>query len=184
MLTIALTLTALLFAFLVTMGALTDLSSFKIPNWVCYGLFALFCLQSFLVWLGSPYMPSVTSSFRVPDAAINFLINVGLALVVLIVAIIFWRRGYIGGGDAKYLAATSLWMGPVGLIQFMVILSALALLMAFFLKLSARWGFLLHAARLPAFVKQLYAKVEDNQLPYGFPIGIAALIMIPQIFKI
>jgi hypothetical protein len=32
-------------------------------------------------------------------------------------------------------------------------------------------------------VKRLYAKLADNQLPYGFPIGLAALIMIPQIFS-
>ena len=100
------------------------------------------------------------------------------------IAVIFWRRGYIGGGDAKYLAATSLWMGPIGVVQFMVVLSALALAMALFLKLSANWGFLVHAGRLPAFVKRLYAKFADKQLPYGFPIGLAALIMIPQIFSL
>lgn len=182
MLTPALTLTALVFAFLVVAGALTDLSSFRIPNWVCYGLVALFLVKTFLVWLGSPYMPSM-SSFRVPDAVIGMTINFGVAFLVLVVAVVFWRRGFIGGGDAKYLAATSLWMGPVGVVTFMVILSVLALLMALLLKLSSRWGFLVHAAGLPAIVKRLYAKVEENQLPYGFPIGIAALIMIPEIFK-
>lgn len=183
MLALALTLTALLFAFLVISGALTDLSSFRIPNWVCYGLVGLFLVKTFLVWLATPSLPSL-SAFKVPDAVVAMGVNFGIALAVLIVSIIFWRRGYMGGGDAKYLAATSLWMGPLGVVQFMVILSALALLMALLLKISANWGFLIHAARLPAFVKRLYARVEDNQLPYGFPIGIAALIMIPQIFKI
>jgi prepilin peptidase CpaA len=183
MLALALTVTALLFAFLVISGALADLASFRIPNWVCYGLVALFLVKSFLMWLGTPYTPSL-SSFRVPDAVIGAAIHFGIALLVLIVCIIFWRRGDIGGGDAKYLAATSLWMGPVEVVTFMVILSALALVMALLLKLSSRWGFLVHAAGLPAFVKRLYSKVEDNQLPYGFPIGIAALIMIPDIFRI
>lgn len=176
MLSLALSLIPFAFAFLVLLGALSDLSSFKIPNAVSYGLVLLFALQSFLVWLDTPYMPSL--SFRLPP----FAINVAIGIVVLIVSIIFWRRGYIGGGDAKYLAATSLWMGPIGAVQFMVALSALALLMALFLKFTANWGFIIHAGGLPAFVKRLYAKIETNQLPYGFPIGIAALLMIPQIF--
>lgn len=176
MLSLALSVIPFIFAFLVLLGALSDLSTFRIPNKVSYGLVLLFALQSFLVWLDTPYMPSM--SFRVPP----FAINLGIGLLVLVVAVIFWRRGYIGGGDAKYLAATSLWMGPLGVVKFMVVLSALALVMALLLKLSARWGFLVHAGRLPAFVKQIYAKLQDNQLPYGFPIGIAALIMIPTIF--
>lgn len=177
MVALVLSLIPFAFAFLVILGALSDLSSFRIPNWVCYGLVLLFAVQSFFAWLATPYMPSM-SSFHVPP----FAINAGIALLVLAVSIVFWRRGYIGGGDAKYLAATALWMGPIGVVTFMVILSALALIMALLLKLSAKWGFLVHAAGLPAFVKRLYGKIEDNQLPYGFPIGIAALIMIPEIF--
>ena len=182
MLSLAMTITALLFAFLVLLGALTDLSTFRIPNWVSYGLAGLFLVQSFLAWLNTPYMPSL-SGVRVPDALVTLGVHFGIALLVLIVSIAFWRRGYIGGGDAKYLAATSLWMGPVGVVEFMVLLSGLALIMALFLKISAKWGFLIHAGGLPAFVKRIYAKVEDNQLPYGFPIGIAALLMVPEIFR-
>ena len=174
MLTVVLSLIPLAFAFFVIMGALTDLGSFRIPNWVSYGLVLLFALQSIAYWLHGPQEKL--------GPAPSLAINIGIALVVLFISIIFWRRGLIGGGDAKYLAATSLWMGPVGVIEFMVILSVLALVMALALKLTARWGFLVHAAGLPAFVKRLYAKLEVNQLPYGFPIGIAALIMIPEIF--
>jgi prepilin peptidase CpaA len=177
MLSFLLSLTPFAFAFLVLFGALSDLSSFRIPNWVSYGLVMLFCLQSFLAWLAAPDLPSL--SFSVPP----FVINLGIGFVVFVIAVIFWQLGFIGGGDAKYLTATSLWMGPIGVVQFMVVLSALALAMALFLKLSANWGFLVHAGRLPAFVKRLYAKLADNQLPYGFPIGLAALIMIPQIFS-
>lgn len=177
----ALSLIPFLFAFLVILGALSDLASFKIPNGVSYGLVGLYVLQSIVGWMNTPFMPSL--SFHIPPYWIGIGINFGIAFVVLVVSVMFWRRGYIGGGDAKYLSATSLWMGPIGVVQYMVILSALALVMALVLKLSARWGFLVHAARLPLFVKRLYAKIEDNQLPYGFPMGIAALLMIPQIFR-
>ena len=179
MLALVLLVFPFLFAFLVVFGALSDLSTFKIPNWVSYGLAMLFALYAFLSWLATPSLPSLDGGISFPPVAINFAIG----FVVLIVAVVFWQRGFIGGGDAKYLAATSLWMGPVGSVQFMVLLSGLALIMALILKASANWGFLVHAGRLPGFIKRLYAKIEENQLPYGFPIGIAALVMIPEIFK-
>ena len=45
---------------------------------------------------------------------------------------------------------------------------------------KASWFLLVPALGTPS---RLYAKLADNQLPYGFPIGLAALIMIPQIFS-
>lgn len=165
-----------LFAFLVLFGALSDLSRFRIPNWVSYSLVLLFAVQTFLIWLATPYMPSL--GFRLPLWAFNILI----ALVVFAVAVVFWKLKYIGGGDVKYLAATSLWMGLQGSAVFIVLLTVLTLVMALVLKLLGNWGFLVHGSRLPVFAKNLFSKVENNQLPYGFPIGIAALLMIPTIF--
>lgn len=169
-----LALVPLAFAFLVIYGALSDLSTFKIPNWVSYGLLLLFVLQS-IVGLLRPMAVAGTPALSVAS-------NVGIGLVVLVTTVIFWARGHIGGGDVKYLTATSLFMGPTGIVHFMVLLSALALAMALFLKLTANWGFLVNAGRLPVFIKRIYSKLEVNQLPYGFPIGIAALAMIPQTF--
>ena len=165
------------FGFLVIFGALTDLSTFRIPNWVSYSLVGLFFLQSFLMWITGSSVP--TTSFTEP----SFFVNLSIGFLALIVSMVFWRLGYIGGGDAKYLAATTLWMGPIIAVQFMIALSGLALIMAAILKASAEWGFLVHAGRIPAFLKRVYARYEENQVPFGFPIGIAALLMIPQIFK-
>jgi prepilin peptidase CpaA len=167
---------ALAYVFLVIFGGLKDLSTFRIPNWVSYGIVALFAVHAFFAWLFLPPPPDIF--FGVPVVVIKLAIGA----VVFFVSLIFWARGYIGGGDAKFLVATSLWMGPEGVVPFMVLVSALSLLMALFLKTSRTWGFLVHAGRFPTIVKGLYAKLEENQLPFGFPIGIAALIMMPQIF--
>lgn len=165
------------FVFLVLFGALTDITTFRIPNWVSYWLVILFALQSFFFWISSPALPSL--SFSEP----SFLTNLSIGFLALVVSFIFWRLGYIGGGDAKFLAAVTLWMGPIVAVEFMIVLSGLALVMAAVLKASAEWGFLVHAGRFPEFLKRVYARYEDNQVPFGFPIGIAALLMIPQIFK-
>jgi prepilin peptidase CpaA len=164
------------FAFLVIYGALSDLSTFKIPNWVSYTLIGLFALHTFLVWLNTPFLPSL--EFRFPP----WFFNVVIGLITFVVAVVFWKLRYIGGGDVKYLTATTLWMGAASTPTFIVILTALAIAMVIILKLLANWGFLIHGTRLPTFVKRLFAKVATNELPYGFPIGIAALIMIPRIF--
>jgi prepilin peptidase CpaA len=178
MLSLAFYVTPFVFAFLVIYGALSDLSTFKIPNWISYSLCLLFLLQSFVLWFAVPAGSPLAAS------APSFPVNLGIGLVVLVTSTIFWARGHIGGGDVKYLTATSLFMGPDGVVVFMVLLSGLALVMATLLKLSRNWGFLVNAGRMPDFVKRIYAKLEVNQLPYGFPIGIAALAMIPQVFKV
>jgi prepilin peptidase CpaA len=167
-----------LFGFLVLYGALNDLSTFRIPNWVSYGLVGLFFLYWLLIWVSGVQQPS--NSFTES----SFLVNLSIGLLTLVVSMVFWRLGYIGGGDAKYLAAITLWMGPIIAVQFMIAISGLALLMALGLKLSADWGFLVHEGRFPAFLKRVYARYQNNQVPFGFPIGIAALLMIPQIFDL
>lgn len=178
MLALALIVTPLLFAFLVIYGGLSDLSTFRIPNIVPYGLVVLFLAHSLLVWMAGRSVPP--AGLPLPQ----FAADTGIGLFVLIVSMLFWRRGDIGGGDVKYLAACSLFMGTAGIVPFLVLLSGFALFMALALKLSSGWGFLIKAGRLPVFVKQLYAKLEVNQLPYGFPIGLAALVMIPEAFRL
>lgn len=173
---LVLTAVPLAYVFLVTFGALSDLSTFRIPNWVSYWLILLFILQSIVHWTSTPSI--LLFSVSVPA----FVINLCIGFAVLVVSMVFWARGYIGGGDAKYLVATSLWMGPVGVVQFMVLVSALSVVMALMLKASANWGFLIHEGKLPRFIRRLYGKFEDNKLPFGFPIGLAALIMMPQVF--
>jgi len=173
---IAFTAIVLVYVFLVSFGALRDLSTFRIPNWVSYGIAGLFLVQSFFAWMFLPPPPDIF--FGIPP----FVIKLAIGLAVFLVSLIFWARGYIGGGDTKFLVATSLWMGPQGVVVFMVLVSALSLLMALFLRTTSTWGFLVHEGKLPAFVKRLYARLENNQLPFGFPIGIAALVMIPEIF--
>lgn len=165
------------FGFLVLYGALTDLSTFRIPNWVSYGLVGLFIVYWALLWITGTHQQS--DSFG--EASLG--VHLGIGFLSLVVSMIFWRMGFIGGGDAKYLAATVLWMAPVVAVQFLIAVSALALVMAAILKASADWGFLLHAGRFPEFLKRIYAHYENNQVPFGFPIGIAALLMIPQIFR-
>jgi prepilin peptidase CpaA len=176
MLNLALSIVPFLFSLLVLYGALSDLSTFRIPNWVSYGLIGLFAVYSFLTWLNTPFMPSL--EFRLPPV-VPYLI---IGLFVFVVSTIFWKLRLIGGGDVKYLTATSLWMGPGLFLIFVVLLTGLALVMVAILKFLRFWNPIFLASRMPDFFKRLLEKVGRNELPYGFPIGLAALAMIPSIF--
>ncbi len=178
MLDLAISITPFIFAFLVLYGALSDLSSFRIPNWVPYALILLFAVQTLLLWLDTPFLPSL--EFRLPAYAYNIIV----ALVVFVFCAVFWKLGFIGGGDVKYLTATSLWMGPALALPFIILLTAIALAFALVLKFLANWGFLIHGMRLPEFAKRLFSKIAVNQFPYGFPIGVAALLLLPRLFRL
>jgi prepilin peptidase CpaA len=164
------------FTFLVIYGALSDLSTFRIPNWVSYGLVLLFALQVLASWLDNSALPNLG------PARPSYLINVVLALAVFAVAVVFWRMRVIGGGDVKYLTAISLWMGPGLALYFVLLLTVLAVAFAAALKLLVNWAPAVQGAGAPAMLKRLLARISQNQLPYGFPIGLAALVMIPWLF--
>ena len=46
--------------------------------------------------------------------------HVGAAAAVLVVAFVFFARGWIGGGDAKLAAATALWLGFDQLLNYLI----------------------------------------------------------------
>lgn len=164
------------FTVLVIHGALSDLSRFRIPNWVSYGLILLFGLQALVAW-------SDTSALSAPEAGrLAFLPGIGMAAAVFAIGLVFWRLGLIGGGDVKYLTAISAWMGVGLALPFIVLLTALAAAFAVMLKLLGRWELAIMGAYAPAMLKRLLARMSQNQLPYGVPIGLATLLMIPKIF--
>jgi prepilin peptidase CpaA len=168
--------TLFLFSVLIIYGALSDLSTFKIPNWVSYGLIILFAVYAFMVWLNTPFTPSL--SFRLPFWAVNLIIG----LVVFIMSVIFWKFRFIGGGDVKFLTATSLWMGPQRIVIFLILLTGLAVVFVLFLKFLHLWNPYFQMLKIPKFFKRAIEKAQTNELPYGFPIGLAALILIPGMF--
>ena len=176
MLNLAIAAVPFLFAVLAIYGALSDLATFRIPNWVSYALVGLFAAYTFLVWLNTPFLPSLES--RLPP----FVFHIFIALIVFVVTAIFWKLRFVGGGDVKYLTATSLWMGPSRFVIFVVLLTGLALAMVAILKFVLYWNPYFQGTRIPVFVKRLFEKVKNNELPYGFPIGMAAVAMIPSLF--
>src|ERR1044071_2653501 len=85
----------LVFPAMMAFAASSDLLTMTISNRVS------------LILAGSFFVLAAMSGM--PLAAIGA--HLGAAAIVLVVAFVFFARGWIGGGDAKLAAATALWLG-------------------------------------------------------------------------
>jgi len=106
-----------------------------------------------------------------------FVLHLAAAAVVLVIAFIFFAQGWIGGGDAKLVAATALWFGFDYLMDYLIYASlfggALTLTLLQFRKLPlpavlARQGWIVRLHETGAGV------------PYGIALAAAALAVYPK----
>ena len=103
--------------------------------------------------------------------------HVAAAVIVLVVAFLFFSQGWIGGGDAKLAAATALWFGFDYLLDYLIYASlfggALTLAIIQFRKIPlpamlARQGWILRLHE------------TDAGIPYGIALAAAALAVYPK----
>lgn len=155
---LATTALALVFPALAIVAALRDAATMTIPNWISASLALLFFPAAF--------------------AAGMSLGSIGLALLIGLAAlaggIVLFAMGWVGGGDAKLLAACTLWFGlaaPNFLLFTALSGGALALIL-----LSARkFSFAVHG---PAWLERLLKPGGD--VPYGLAICAGALLAFPD----
>lgn len=143
-------------------AAMTDLLAMTIPNRVSIILAVAFLLLAPLAGL--------------PPLLI--LLHVAAALVVLVVCFGLFAAGVMGGGDAKLLSASALWMGlGAPLLAFVVYTTLIggALTLAF-MALRARSDALLASGLM------LPPHFHDGKagIPYGVAIAIAGFIVFPE----
>ncbi len=153
-------ITLAIFTGLVVFAACSDMSRLIIPNWVSIALVAIFPIAALLA--GAPLM------------------TIGLHLVfgfgVLAIGFVLFQFNVIGGGDAKLLAAVSVWTGLTAFVPFIAWTAVAGGVMALAL-LTARQ--LIPAGTYPAFVDHLLKK--QNGIPYGVAIMVGALVAIPSL---
>lgn len=94
----------LAFAVLMLVAAWTDLAGYRIPNWIPAALLALWPVAAFLLGM---------SWVQIGFSLLTFV-------VVLAIGMALWAPGWIGGGDAKLIAAAALWFGWPDVVNFMV----------------------------------------------------------------
>lgn len=103
--------------------------------------------------------------------------HVAAASIVLVIGFIFFAQGWIGGGDAKLVAATALWFGFDHLLDYVVYASIfggiLTIALIQFRKLP-----------LPATLARQHWIMRLHEsgggVPYGIALAAAALIIYPK----
>jgi prepilin peptidase CpaA len=142
-------------------AAAYDLFTMKIPNKISIAL-----LVAFLITAAVSGVPLQTTAIHIATAA-----------VVLGAGFFAFLRGWVGGGDAKLLAAASLWFGFDGLLNFFVTVALLGGVLCMGI-LSYRRMVPDGYVTAPDWLVKLHQK--DSGVPYGLAIGGAALLLYPD----
>jgi len=154
------TLTALAaFPVLMIAAALCDVATMTIPNRISLLLVPAFFAAALLARLS-------------PEAIVW---HAGVGLAALLVMAGCFAMGWLGGGDAKLLAAASLWAGPHAAVPF-VIATALAggaLALALLFARAVPWLY----GRGPEWLRRLLT--PNGAIPYGVAIAAGAIAAFP-----
>ncbi|MDR3508821.1 MAG: prepilin peptidase [Caulobacteraceae bacterium] len=151
-----------IFPALMIIAALTDATSFTIPNRI-----SLLLLVAF---------PVTALALRLPMGEIG--LNLGVGLGALVAGMAMFAAGWIGGGDAKLFAMAGLWLGWPAAADFLMV-TALAGGGLAILLLNARSATVrAHLSGAPGWLDRLTTPGAD--VPYGVAIAAGALAAYPQ----
>jgi prepilin peptidase CpaA len=138
-------------------AAINDFFTMMVPNRLALGLVVLFFPVAYLAGLGLA----------------DIGLHAALAIALLALALVLFEFNWIGGGDAKLFAATSLWLGPEAILPYAIyaalIGGALTLLIMFWRRrplpatfASVNW------------LERLHSQKEG--VPYGIALGAAGML--------
>ena len=150
-----------IFPALVIVGALRDAVSYTIPNWISAALILAFFPAAFALGL-------------TPQA---IGVQAGIGAIALVMGMVMFSLGWIGGGDAKLFAAAGLWLGWPAFATYLLVtgMAGGALAMGL-LALRSMWvrPYVLNG---PAWIGRLATPGEN--VPYGVAIAVGALAAFP-----
>jgi prepilin peptidase CpaA len=155
------TLALFIFPVLMAFAASSDLLTMRIANWLVLLLAGAYFALAFLAEV------SLT----------EIGMSLAAAAIVLVVAFAFFAFGWIGGGDAKLVSATTLWVG-FGLLLPYLIYAALLGGALTLLILAARRYPLAPWLRRIKWVDRLHD--PKSGVPYGITLAVAGLLVYPQ----
>ncbi len=150
-----------LFPFLMAYAAASDLLTMLIPNRISLALlagFAVLAASGVMSWS-------------------DLGLHLGAGAAVLTATFTLFAFGIIGGGDAKLAAATGLWLGFDGLIDYLLAASILGGALTLAILAARSQPLPPRIARLPF---ALHLHDSKTGIPYGIALAAAALIVLPE----
>jgi prepilin peptidase CpaA len=147
-----------IFPLLMAFAAFSDLFTMRISNKLVLALVAAFFALALFVGL------------PLSDIGIHLV----CAVLVLGFAFAFFAFGWIGGGDAKLIAATTLWLGLSMMLQYLIYASLLGGALTLILLAARRYP-------LPANLRSIswIDRLHDSKtgVPYGIALAIAGILV-------
>lgn len=151
------TVALFIFPFFMAFAASSDLLTMRISNKLVMLLVASFFVLAFIL--------------QMPLAEMGM--HLACAAVVLLVGFTFFAFGWIGGGDAKLAAATTLWLGFGLALPFLIYAALLGGALTLLVLALRRYP-------LPSFLARLswLDRLHDPKsgVPYGIALAIAGLL--------
>ena len=152
----------LVFPAAMAFAGIMDLLTYTIPNRVSLALLVGFLFAAPLA--GMPWA--------------DYFSHLGAGALMLTIGIALFARGWLGGGDAKLMAAAALWLGFGYLLPFLEWTGVVGGLLAIFLITFRRY--------FPPLwlVKQQWAmRLHDPRqgIPYGIALAVAGLMIYPSL---
>jgi prepilin peptidase CpaA len=135
-------------------AAFSDMRSFRIPNLLPAILLVLFAVHHGFAGYSAALWPNLT--------------HFALALVI---GMVLFARGWVGGGDAKLYAAAALWFNWSGAVTLLFMTTLAGLLLAMIYVTLRMTG--LRRANKDA---EAAPKRADRRIPYGVAIAVGALL--------
>ena len=154
----------LMFVGCILYAMISDFLYLKIPNWISIALVIVFIFYAVFSW---------------PDIKLTEHLIIGAS--VFCVTFVLFLLNSFGAGDVKFLSALSLWTNAQQFVPFIMLVAILGgvialmiISMRLFLKLKPDLG------SNNILLKKLRQLTKSGAMPYGIPIGLAALIVIPR----
>ncbi len=148
-----------IFPFCMVFAAVSDMVSMTIANRVSLLLVVSFAILAPL------------TGMALPEIGLHLLVGVG----VLSVTFVLFAVGGMGGGDAKLMAATSVWFGfGTGLLSYLVVSALAGGLLTLALLMFRKSGLSLLAGN-----NVLLRHFADDKagIPYGIALGLGGLFV-------
>lgn len=155
------TLALLILPVLMAYAASSDLLTMRIANWLVAAVLASYVVLALITQIGWEL---------IGWSALG-------AVVVLVIAFAFFAFGWIGGGDAKLVAATSLWVGLGLMLQYLIYAALLGGALTLIILALRRYPIPSWLAR-----HKWIDRLHDNKsgVPYGIALAIAAILVYPE----
>jgi prepilin peptidase CpaA len=151
----------LVFPALMAFAASSDLLTMKIPNRVAIALTAAYL--GFAVFLQIPLE--------------TIALHLACGALVLAITFSMFCFGWMGGGDAKLAAATSVWLGWSLVLDYGLIASIAGGLLTLAILLARQWPL-----PAPLMGHRWIERLHDARtgIPYGIALAFAGLVIYPQ----